>query len=604
MSHSSPFALAVAALLALAHPLGAQRTASAQALDTVRVTTRTDGTLVNSTRSVEVITRDDLERRASRSLSDLLGFALGVDVQPRSPAQADLGLRGSTFNQVVVLVDGIRVSDLQSGHYALDLAVPTSMIERIEILRGTGSALYGSDAIGGVVNIVTRSDTSFGELRTRVGSFGGASGSAALGREAFGSAMRLAADVDRSNGHRDGTDYRISNVRGSAERTLGAAHLSVDAGLGVRQFGAADFYSPYPSFETTRSSTAALRVVAPVGARVRLSAAVHTRRHSDVFTLKRLDPAFYQNTHLGWQSGIESAAEVRLAPLLVAALGGELFDARLRSARLGDHDEQRRAAFAEATLGRAGGATLNAGLRGDWSSTTDAFVSPSIAMSLPLGRAVQLRASSGRGYRAPSWTERYYRDPANIGDSTLRAERFTAHEVGVRLTPVRWASADVALYERHARSLIDWARPSGSTAATPWHTMNFASATYRGVEGALMFPGLAGIDWTLRASGLRFDASADAGTTGKYALRPVTRTLGLSAATRVGSGGSITVDAQSAQRAGESDHLVLNARLGQVVAGVRLSLELLNLSNADYLDGSGKPVAPRSLFIGAAWSAP
>jgi iron complex outermembrane receptor protein len=603
MARSRRILVALAALTALAHPARAQRASSAQTLDTVRVTTRTDGSLVNATRSVEVITRDDLARRASRSLSDLLGFALGVDVQPRSPAQADLGLRGSTFNQVVVLVDGVRVSDVQSGHYALDLAVPTAMIERVEILRGTGSALYGSDAIGGVVNIVTRTDSSFGDVRTRVGSFGGASGSAALGSAALGTPVRIAADVDRSSGHRDGTDYRISTVRGSAEHTLGVARLSADVGIGVRQFGAADFYAPYPSFETTRSSTAALRLAAPIGARVRVSAAAHTRRHSDVFTLKREDPAFYQNTHLSWQSGVESAAEVQLSPILVAAAGGELFDARLRSARLGDHEERREAAFAEATLGHAGGETLKACLRRDCSSTRDAFASPSLAVALPLNRAVQLRASTGRGYRAPSWTERYYRDPANIGDSTLRAETFTAHEVGVRLAPVRWASADVAVYERRAHSLIDWARPSGSTATTPWHTMNFASATYRGIEGALMLPALAGIDWTMRASGLRFDASADAGTTGKYALRPITRTLGLSAATHVGSG-SLTVDAQRAQRAGERDHLLLNARMAQPVAGVRFSVELLNLANADYLDGSGKPVAPRSAFVGLEWSAP
>ena len=603
MSLTSRLAV-VAALIALAHPLAAQRVPAAQSLDTVRVTTRTDGSLVTATRSVEVITRDDLERRASRSLSDLLALALGVDVQPRSPAQADLGLRGSTFNQVVILVDGVRVSDVQSGHYALDLAVPTAMIERIEILRGTGSALYGSDAIGGVVNIVTRTDSTFGEVRTRVGSFGGASGSAAVGRKAFGSPVRVAADIDRSSGHRDGTDYRISNVRGSAERMLGVARLSADAGLGVRQFGAADFYSPYPSFETTRSNTAALRMVAPIGPSVTLSAAAHTRRHSDVFTLKREDPAFYQNTHLSWQSGVESSAELRVSPMLAAAVGGELFDARLRSARLGDHEEQRQAAFAEATVGHAGGATLDAGLRGDWSSVNEAFASPSLAIAVPVGRAAQLRASSGRGFRAPSWTERYYRDPANIGDSTLRAERFTAHEVGVRLTPVRWASADVAVYERRAHSLIDWARPSGSSASTPWHTMNFASATYRGIEAALMLPDLARIDWTVRVSGLRFDASADAGTTGKYALRPMTRTLGLSAATRIGDAGSVTMDAQSAQRAGERDHLLLNARLAQPVAGVRFSLELLNLANASYLDGSGKPVAPRSAFVGVSWSAP
>ena len=595
--------VALVTATAVARPSLAQR-AGAQPLDTLRVTSRVDGSLATATRSVEVVTRKDIERRAARSLSDLLGFALGVDVQPRSPAQADLGLRGSTFNQVVVLVDGVRVSDVQSGHYALDLAVPMALIERVEILRGTGSALYGSDAIGGVVNIVTRADASIRELATRVGSFGGASGSAAFGTVARATSIRVGADVDRSDGHRPGTDYRITQVRGTAERAIGAARLTADIGAGVRQFGAADFYSPYPSFEATRSTTAALRVRAPMTPRVVLAGAAHTRRHSDVFTLKREDPAFYQNTHLSWQSGVEATARIALTPLLTTAFGTELFDARLRSARLGNHEEQRGALFTEATLGRSGGATLNAGLRGDWSSTVESFASPSIGLAVPIGSSLQLRASSGRGFRAPTWTERYYVDPANIGDSTLSAERFTAHEVGARLTPVSWMFADVAVFERRARSLIDWARPAGSIASTPWRTMNFASATYRGVEGALAFPHLGGVDLVVRGSGLRFDVSAASGTVGKYALRPTTRTLGLSAATRIGAGGTLTMDAQRAQRSGERDHVMLNARFNQTLASIRLSVEMLNLANADYLDGSGKPVAPRSAFLGLSWSRP
>ena len=151
-----PFTHAVLALLgatALARPSAAQ--GIPQQVDTVHVVARTDPTVVSATRSFEVLTRSDLARHATRSLAEVLGLALGVDAQPRSPAQADISLRGSTFNQVVVLVDGVRVSDVQSGHYALDLAVPMAMIDRIEILRGAGSAMYGSDAVGGVVNIVT-----------------------------------------------------------------------------------------------------------------------------------------------------------------------------------------------------------------------------------------------------------------------------------------------------------------------------------------------------------------------------------------------------------------------------------------------------------------
>jgi outer membrane cobalamin receptor len=596
-------ALALLGATAFARPSVAQR--SPRQIDTVHVVSRTDPTVVSATRSWEVLTRADLARHAARSLADVLGLALGVDAQSRSPAQADIGLRGSTFNQVVVLVDGVRVSDVQSGHYALDLAVPIAMIERVEIMRGTGSAMYGSDAIGGVVNIVTRADSSFGDIATRAGSFGGATGRAAIGGGVRGTMLRVGADLDRSSGHRDDTDYRVVQARAAGDRRIGAARVSADAAIGARQFGAADFYSPYPSYETTRSSTATLRGTAPLTGMLTLTGAVHTRRHSDVFTLKRDDPAFYQNVHHSWQHGAEALAQVAVAPRLHAAVGAELLDARLRSARLGDHSERRHAEFAEATFGRAGGASLDAGVRHDWSSAVGSFVSPSLGVALPLPAHAQLRASTSRGFRAPTWTERYYKDPANVADSTLQVERFGAYELGLRLAPLPAVTADVALFERRARSLIDWARPATTaTPAPPWRTMNFASATYRGVEALLHVADVVGADWTMRASGLRFDASAEPGTVGKYALRPLTRVIGASVSTHELRGASLTLDAQRARRAFEDDHLRLDARLDQRVGAMRLSVELLNLTNEDYLDVSGKPVAARSVFVGLGWSAP
>ena len=134
--------------------------------------------------------------------------------------------------------------------------------------------------------------------------------------------------------------------------------------------------------------------------------------------------------------------------------------------------------------------------------------------------------------------------------------------------------------------------------------MNFASATYRGVEAMLRVADVLGADWTLRGSGLRFDASAEPGTVGKYALRPLTRVIGLSTTTHELRGASLTVDAQRARRAFEDDHLRFDARAEQRVGEMRLSVELLNLTNEDYLDVSGKPVAARSVFVGLAWSAP
>src|SRR5690606_10576702 len=130
-----------------------------------------------------------------------------VDILPRSPAQADLAIRGASFEQVLVLVDGLRVSDEQTGHFDLDLAVPIDMIERIEILRGPGSTLYGPDAVGGVINIVTRSRPAVrlsalgGGFQTYGGGFAASTGGAV--------ALDAAAEYRGSDGHRAGTDYRI-----------------------------------------------------------------------------------------------------------------------------------------------------------------------------------------------------------------------------------------------------------------------------------------------------------------------------------------------------------------------------------------------------------
>ncbi|HKP16486.1 MAG TPA: hypothetical protein VJT85_10475, partial [Gemmatimonadaceae bacterium] len=176
---------------------------------------------------------------------------------------------------------------------------------------------------------------------------------------------------------------------------------------------------------------------------------------------------------------------------------------------------------------------------------------------------------------------------------------------GLRIAPLASVAADVALFERRAHSMIDWARPAAAVAPLPpWRTMNFASATYRGVEAMVRISDIAGADWTVRGSGIRFDASAEPGTIGKYALRPLTRVIGLSATTREIRGASFTVDAQRARRAFEDDHPRLDVRLDQRVGQMRISAELLNLTNEGYLDVSGKPVAPRSAFLGLAWSTP
>ncbi len=578
---------------------------SVAVLDTVRVTvgSRSAG---SGERSEEVITREEIARTPARTIADILDDALGVEIVGRSPAQADIAMRGSSTTQVLVLVDGVRVNDPQTEHANLDLAVPLQDVELIEILRGAGSTLYGPDAAGGVVNIITTGHdgtaASRRSLRGWGGSFGtgGASGAIADSIGTFG--VQASVEHERSDGHRSDTDYGVTLASLAAARQVGSGRLRARAGLGIRSFGAADFYATYPSHERTRSATGSISYDFSPSDRVRTSLTASTRRHSDDYVLVRDNPSLYHNRHRSWQSGLEAVARVALAPTVVAAIGADGSDAGLRSERLGNRNEQRGALFAEATLGSAESARLDAGARIDWSSVNDQFVSPSVGGVLPIGSWTRLRASVSRGFRAPTWTERYYEDPANVGDPDLRPEKFWGGEAGVTLAPDERWSADITGFFRHANDLIDWARPADADSTAPWRTTNVARAEYRGAELALHLRHWLGASWSLRGSALHFDSHGAAGFIGKYALRPITRSAGLKMTAPFGRGPIATLDAAYDDRSGEDGHFRLDARIAQSWRDLRVALDVRNVTDADYLDASVKPVAGRSAYITLEWN--
>ncbi len=595
LTHAAVLIAALAPAARAQHPVS---------LDTVHVSvsSRTDSTPAAASRTVDVITHAQLEARAGQSLQQILGERLGVDIDPRSPAQADVAMRGSSIEQVVILVNGQRVSDEQAGHYDLDLTVPTDMIDHIEILRGTGSTLYGPNAVGGVIDIVTRRDTTAALARVQSGSFGTVDASLLRDGAIGPVGLRAGADYARSDGSRPGTDYKISQARLAADTRLGPGRLDADAAIGVRDFGADSFYGPYPSYEDTHTSTASLRWAAPLAGRWTLDVSASGRRHIDLFTLFRDNPALYQNHHDNWQTGGDAVARYAAAPNVALAIGAEGFDARLVSARLGNHDETRSAAFAELSAGTSDGPSVDAGVRGDHSSAYGDFFSPSLAGSVPLGDRVRLRASVGRGFRAPTWTERFYVDPANIGSPDLKSETFWAGEVGADVRLSDRLSLDADTYVRQADNLIDWARPAGAADTVPWHTMNIESAQYRGVELTARAGDVAGLDWTLRASGLSFTPQGASGYEGKYALRPITRTYGATIATPERRGFTALLDLLDSQRASETSHFRADLRLGYRWGVWRTMLDLRNLTDARYLDASGMPVAGRGAYLGLEWA--
>jgi outer membrane cobalamin receptor len=589
-------AAVVAATLLNASRAAAQN--AGRSLDTVSiVASRTH--LGDAARAVEVISRADIERSTARNIAELLSERMGVDVYTRSAAQADISLRGSTAEQTLVLVDGVRVSDAQSSHYALDLAVPLDAVDRVEILRGSASALYGPDAVGGVINIVTRRGGSDVQLRTRGGAFGTAGGAVSGGAQKGASSVTGSAEYEKSDGFRAGTDYRIGQARAGFSAPLGAGAFESHVGVGVRDFGANDFYGPYNSTERTGTITGDARWSVPIGGWA-LSTTASTRRHTDRFTLIRDNPAIYENLHTSWQSTGELVARTTVSGMELA-IGTDAENAQLTSALLGSRAEWRDAAFVEGSIGSATSPTLNVGVRGDHSDIYGGFVSPSLAVAIPISDGVRLRATASRGFRAPTWTERYYVDPSSQGNANLLPEQFWSGDVGAHVGHAGRLSLDVDGFARNAQNLIDWVKPAGAAATVPWVATNVGDARYRGFEVTLSLPSWRGVESALTGTGLTFDDSQGAGLSGKYALRPLTQQLGARATYPLTESLRATVEVMDARRATEDSYLTGNVRLAWSVRRLRVTLDLDNLTNAAWLDASGVDVAGRAVYLGVEW---
>ena len=566
-------------------------------LDTISVVASRTRTAAGS-RSVEVITHDDIARSTARNVADVLSTLSGIDVYGRSAAQADVSIRGSSAEQIVLLVDGVRMTDVQSAHYTLDLAVPLESIDRIEVLRGMGSALYGPDAVGGVINIITKR-TASANAHVRSGSFGSVTAAVAGGAARGLASFSTAADFDKSDGHRDGTDYRIGQGRASFAAPTSGGIVRTNLAIGVRDFGAADFYAPYNSIERTTTTTLDTRWEEGVGA-WNLAISGSTRRHQDHYVLVRGNPSVYENRHESWETTGDVVGTAKVDGVGIA-IGTEAVHDQLSSARLGGRRDWRSAVFGEASVGSPNRASADLGLRGDHSSVYGDFFSPSLSTNVAVASSVDVHANGGTGFRAPTWTERFYTDPSNRGNADLQPERFSTADLGVRAHAGAWRF-DVTGFVRRATNLIDWVRPINAPATGVWQATNVGRATFRGIESTLDLPAVRGFGASIFADGLSLTASQGDTLSGKYALRPLTLQAGLRLSTPNDRAITARVDVEAARRALERGYVTGNVRVAWNRGVYRVMVDATNLANAVWLDASGKPAPGRGLFAGVEWT--
>ncbi len=558
-------------------------------------------------RPVAVRDADALARLPAWSTADALAQAPGVEVRQRQlfGAQADLSIRGSTFEQVQVLLDGVDVGDPQTGHHSLNLPLGAGDVGRLEVLRGHGSVLFGGNAFGGAVNVIPRAPAAEagGELGLTGGNGGTWGARASLDLPAGGALTRVSAERLRADGDRPGTDARHWTATGRALFPAAGGEGDLFVGLAEREFGARDFYSPFPSWERTRTVYGAARWRRGLSERASLDARLHARHHADRFVLVRDDPDRYANDHDTDVYG----GELRVAGDLPAGLklagglaGGreELHSVGTRRVdgaivvgpALGTH--ARRLASGSLELSAAPGALRwSLGSRLELHSGWKARVLGTAAAAWDAGGGATVRASAGSVWRAPTFTELYYVDPVNLGSAALAPERGWSWDAGADLRRGGW-TLGATFFARRERELIDWVRPVAAGSA--WVAANIGSGSTLGTETELTWAAPQGHLLAVRHAWYDRERDLPAAYEAKYAQLAPRHLLAAEAAARLPAGLALTLVARWRDGAAPGgDPVLVDARLAWRAPAWTLSVQGTNLADRDYAEVPGVPLPGR-----------
>jgi vitamin B12 transporter len=544
-----------------------------------------------------VLTLDTQEHwLAFQDIEDYLRTDASVDIQQRGAAgtQADISVRGASFEQTLVLLNGLRINDVETSHFNLDVPVPLEAIGSVSVLHGAGSTLYGSDAIGGVVDFVTLKPTETTlRLRTGVGSFG-------ENQQAFLASYaghRVSEVFSGAREHSDGfipdRDYLTESASSETRLTTFLGDTDILLAGSNRPFGADQFYGPYNSFEHTKGWFASLSQ--QLGANS--SAAVAYRRHTDIFVLLRDQPAVYENNHIdeNWEGALRRQQTLFKNTTLYYGLEEDT-DA-IQSNSLGHHGRNRGAGYVDFELRASQRGTVSVGAREEVFNGGRTVFVPQVAGSLWVRPAIKLRGSVGYGFRLPTYTDLYYTDPTHIADPNLKPESAWNFDGGLDWYPNGRTAASLTVFRSIQSNAIDYVR-TGPTA--PYQASNLTGLHFTGVESSYEWHPNNSEDlkaaWTMlfgaqdALHGLQSDYVSNYPTNNASLqwTQNFKRAQGLLLRSRLG----VT------QRYQQTAYAVWDVQLAREIGHIRPFLQMSNLANTGYQELIGIPMPGRSFTGG------
>lgn len=615
-------------------------------LGEVEVTgTRVPMTVSQAARMVTVLDRDDIAAVPAQSVNDLLKYAVGIDVRQRGDmgVQTDISIRGGTFDQITILLNGINICDPQTGHNAADFPVDISEIERIEVLEGPAGRVYGTSSLVGAINIVTRPDLQSGmELRAEGSSYGFFDGGGHINLTKGAFSNQFSGGFSRSDGFSRNAAGRLNSDFKQAKAFYqgGYAHEKAEvrwhAGFTQKDYGANTFYSAKydDQFEHTRKYYTAVQAETK-GDVYRFKPSVYWNRSEDRFELVRNRPETvpfnYHRTDV-YGLNLNNTLETALGK---TAFGAEFRNEGIVSTTLGEplHFPEPAPGGGEYTAGLnrtnlsfhlehnilLRGFTLSAGViavKNTGNEMNFRFY-PGVDASWQFARDWKLYASFNTSLRMPTFTELYYSVNGYKADRYLKPEEMKAYEIGVKyLTP--GIRGTVSLFHYRGTNLIDWIKDLSEGADAPWQSVNHAKVNTTGVETSLdvSFDEMLHRTFFIRNLTVSYayidqDKKSEPDVQSRYALEYLRHKVVAQANLRVWRNLNLNVSYRWQDRMGNYEqngemvayepYSLLDARLSWDTSSYRVYAEANNLLNRTYYDYGNIPQPGIWVRAGAVW---
>lgn len=563
---------------------------------------RIDLPFKENSRTIQIVTAEDIKKLGVTNVADALQQIAGIDVRRQgvNGMQSDLYIRGGSFDQTLLLIDGIKVDDAQTGHHTMNLALPIEVIKRIEVIKGPAARIFGQNAFTGAINIVTK-DVEDNSLIAKVqgGSFdqfiAEVTGTVSLKE----SSHIVHFSKNFSEGYRHNSDFDNTNYVLKSQFNKNKLPIELLTSYSERKFGANGFYgipSATEQYEETQASLIGFSTIIKNG-NWTFKPRVYWRRNQDLYLYIRSNPSAYRNMHITNKVAAELNGSYQ-SNVGITGFGVEFSKYYISSNRLGDNQREIATLFLEHRFQFFNNILdVTPGISASYFSDFDNQFFPGLDVGVKISDKFRAYGNIGTSYRVPTYTNLYYTSPTTISNPDLNTEEAFSQEVGFKYISNRF-NLSVAAFNRDADNLIDYVRENTTDA---WQAQNIQSVNTKGYETQVDY--LFTINKLpqkiqLGYSYLDNDVKTSEANFSQYSINSMKHQFTSSLQFNIFKGFNTTFAYRYVERTAGMSYNVYDVNVSYRIKAFELSMFANNIFNAEYIESGMIPMPKGNVLFG------